>query len=322
MLVCNTRIDSDRRVRRILVIRGGGLGDFILILPVLAALRHHWPKAEVELLSNPEMGELAKGSRYAESVRSIHDSMVAALFSDHPPDSQRKLLTTRYLKGFDLVISFLNDPNGRLEENIRVLVPQALFVPPPIENRVHAASQFLASLLVLGIHSEDFLPQLESSPQARTIARETLPSLFVDPASFPIAVHPGSGSARKNWSARGFSETILWVKDELGYDPVVITGEADAEPRHRLQQELGGIFPFELSHMPLLRLASLLQCCRLLIGNDSGISHLAAALGTPVLAFFGPTSPEVWRPLGKRVRILRFEEASPDRVHQEIRNLL
>jgi heptosyltransferase-2 len=302
------------------VIRGGGLGDFILILPVLAALRHHWPTAEVELLSNPEMGELAKNSRYAESVRSIHDSKVATLFSDHPPDSQRDIV--RYLKGFDLVISFLHDRNGRLEENIRAFVPQTLFVSPPIENQVHAASQFLTSLLVLGIHSGNLLPRLESSPQARAIARETLPSLFADPTSFPIAVHPGSGSARKNWSARGFSETILWVKDELGYESVVITGEADTEPRQRLQQELGGIFPFELSSVPLLRLASILQCCRLLIGNDSGISHLAAALGTPVLALFGPTSPEVWRPLGKRVRILRFEEASPDRVHKEIRKLL
>ena len=313
---------SSQAVRRILVMRGGGLGDFILILPVLAALRDHWPAAEVELLSNPEMGELARSSGYAESVRPIHDSEVASLFFEHPLDTRSDLAITHYLQSFDLVVSFLCDQSGQLQENIRLSVPHTLFVPPPAETGVHAASQFIATLKVMGILSEHFVPKLETSPQARAAARETLLSLVPDPGSCPIAIHPGSGSDIKNWSIRGFAETILWVKDELGYDPVVITGEADAEPRRKLKQELGSHFPPELSDMPLQRLASILQRCRLLIGNDSGVSHLAAALGTPVLALFGPTSPEVWRPLGLKVRILRFEEASTDQVHQEIQRLI
>jgi ADP-heptose:LPS heptosyltransferase len=72
----------------------------------------------------------------------------------------------------------------------------------------------------------------------------------------------------------------------------------------------------------LKEVAVVLRKCRLLIGNDSGISHLAAALGTPVLSLFGPTSPEVWRPLGPKVSVLAFTEATPERVRQEICSLL
>lgn len=313
---------SYRSVRRILVIRGGGLGDFILILPVLSALRHNWPAAELELLCNPEMGELARISGYAEAVRSIHDSEVATLFAEPLPDLRVDPPMAYYFRGFDLVVSFLRDSNDHLKQNIRSSVPKTLFIRPPLENRVHAALQFLATLELLGIRSENVLPRLRPLPNARDTARDILPSIFSEPSSFPIALHPGSGSARKNWSTRGFSETIRWIKNETEYEAILITGEADAQPSLRLHQELGSDCPLELHQLPLQQLVSVLQSCRLLIGNDSGVSHLAAAAGIPVLALFGPTSPEVWRPLGNRVRILRFEHATPERVYEEIRELL
>ncbi len=309
-------LSADQTVRRILVIRGGGLGDFILILPVLAALRHHWPQAALELLCNPEMGMLAKNSQYADVIRSIHCAEIATLFSR--PETQKRSTMKHYLEGLDLVISFQRDPSAHLEENLRASVPLTLFVPPPAENSVHAAWQFLSSLQVLGIYSEDYVPRLNVLP----LDQAALPSLFREPAVVPIAVHPGSGNRKKNWSVRGFSETILWLKNELGFEPVLITGEADAEPRQRLREELGDEFPIEFHQLPLQRLAAILKSCRLYIGNDSGVSHLVAALGTPVLAFFGPTSAAVWRPLGERVRTLKFSDAEPGRVRREIRRLL
>jgi len=302
---------------RILVIRGGGLGDFVLILPVLAALRQSWPNASVELLCNPEMGEMAQQSQYAERVRSIHDAEVASFFSDHP-----SVPRAEYLKGFDLVISFLTDQTGCLEKNLRRHVPQVVMIPPPTRPCVHAALHFLSSLEALRICAEDYVPKLAVLPRARTAAGRLLPGLFSNHKTLPIAVHPGSGSPQKNWSTKGYSDLILWLKEDLGRVPLLVTGEADTETRRNLRQELGQTFTFEISRQPLRVLAPVLQCCSLLIGNDSGVTHLAAALGTPVLAFFGPTSPQIWRPLGERVRILGFEEASPDRVHQEILKLL
>jgi ADP-heptose:LPS heptosyltransferase len=303
--------------RRILVIRGGGLGDFILILPVLAALQQKWPGAKVELLSNLEMGELAQGSGYVEAVHSIHHAEIATLFTEQP-----SRLLSRFLKDFDLVINFLPDSSGLLERNLRASVPQSLSISPPNENSGHAASQFLATLEALQIRSQDFVPRLETSTAARAIAERVLPSLFSDPESFPIAVHPGSGSPLKNWSSRGYANLIVWIKEELRQEPVVITGEADAETKKQLRGQLGKTAITELSNQSLHVLASILQCCNLLVGNDSGVSHLTAALGRPVLAFFGPTRPQIWRPLGEKVQILRFEQASTERVRREVLRLL
>jgi len=317
-----SKSNSDVRFQRILVIRGGGLGDFILILPVLAALRSRWPTARLEILCNPEFGELATSCGFAEAARSIHNAEIATLFTETPADRRDALSITRYLRTFDLVISFLQDSSGHLERNLRSSVARIVFIPPPVENETHAAAQFLGSLRVLGIEPSLPLPRLRLPRESRAFAQEILISNFGSPASFPVAFHPGSGSRRKNWSTRGFCEVMLWTKNQLGYGSLLVTGEADAETRESLRQQLGNASPFELHQCPLLQLASVLQCCRLLIGNDSGISHLAAAVGTPVLALFGPTSPKVWRPLGHQVQILKFEEASPERIRAEIEVLL
>lgn len=296
-------------MRKILVIRGGGLGDFILILPVLAALREKWPKAGIELLTHPETGELARISGYAERVHSIDAADTTALFSTLPAEKKKNSLP-KFLEGVDLVVNFLPDTDGSVENTLRLVVPRVLSIPQPIDNRIHAASQFLSALQALGIHSGQPGPHL----------RVHLP--HTENEFPPIAVHPGSGSRLKNWKASGFARVILWLADSLGYDSVLITGEADSESRRCLLNELGSRRLPELRNVPLGQLASVLQNRSLFIGNDSGISHLAAALGTPVLAFFGPTSPEVWRPLGERVRVVKFTDARFELVQREIECLL
>lgn len=102
------------------------------------------------------------------------------------------------------------------------------------------------------------------------------------------AIHPFSGSARKNWPLENFralARSLPW--------PVCFT----AGP----EEELAGAVRFE----NLYDLACWLSEARLYVGNDSGITHLAAAVGTPVLAIFGPTDPAIWAPRGSKVHVLR-----------------
>jgi heptosyltransferase-2 len=339
-----TPLMSKRGTDRILVIRSGGLGDFILTLPVLAtlreewpaasiellthpemgelaipvlaALREEWPAASIELLTHPEMGELAKAGGFADRIHSIDDSRTAALFAALPSVQRINTPIAHQLEGCDLVVSFWQDPDGILEETLRLLIPRVLCIPKPREGKTHAAAQFLSSLRPLGIRTEAILP----SPPLVHLVKTSTP--FGDRVAPPVAVHPGSGSYQKNWDTSGFAGIILWLQEELGQEAIVISGEADTKVRTCLLKQLGDKYPREM-HSPTLReLVAILQNCRLFIGNDSGVSHLAAALGTPVLAFFGPTSPEVWQPLGEKVRVVRFTEASPERVQREIRSLL
>jgi ADP-heptose:LPS heptosyltransferase len=115
-----------------------------------------------------------------------------------------------------------------------------------------------------------------------------LPDLW-RPGSSRVILHPGSGSPAKVWPY--FGELAA----RLG-DATVVIGPCEAAFRTRGPR---------LDRLPLAELAEQLRDCRLFIGNDSGITHIAAYWGAPTVALFGPTDPRVWGPVGRRVRILQ-----------------
>ena len=135
-----------------------------------------------------------------------------------------------------------------------------------------------------------------------------------------VAIHPGSGAAEKCWPISHFAEVIkrLW---EQGHSVLLLSGPADIERMHDLLKHLS--YPpisemFKLlTNAPLLDVAHQLQHCRCYLGNDSGITHLAAMLGIPTIAIFGPTDPQVWRPVGPCVKVIhepKLEDLSEDNV--------
>ena len=117
-----------------------------------------------------------------------------------------------------------------------------------------------------------------------------------------IVIHPFSGSKRKNWPLRSYLELAA----HLSY-PV----EWTAGP----EEELSDATRFS----NLLDLAQWIRGARLYIGNDSGITHLAAATGVPTLALFGPTDPEVWGPRGEKVTVLKYDPIAELKVEAALR---
>ena len=151
----------------------------------------------------------------------------------------------------------------------------------------------------LGLHYAPGPFKLEVEPYPD----EELPEL---PGPGPwLAVAPGSGQPRKNWPLAHYYEVSRALGWEYGLKVVWLAGpgeEAMLPYLEALAQAQGQLL---LAHRPLARVARVLSRCRLYIGNDSGLTHLAAAVGEPeVLALFGPTDPRVWAPLGPRVRTL------------------
>ena len=120
-----------------------------------------------------------------------------------------------------------------------------------------------------------------------------------------VAIHPGSGSAAKNWPADQYASLVDRLHAEYGLASVVLGGPADAEALVVLHDRPGQPPAAELVERPLLVVAALLGRAAAFLGNDSGLSHLAGLLGVPTLALFGPSDPTVWAPLGPRVRVLR-----------------
>jgi heptosyltransferase III len=276
---------------KILVIRGGAIGDFILTLPVLAALRRQFPGTRIEVLGYPHIVQLALAEGLADAVRSIEAGALAGFFARNGELAGE---LTDYFSDFDLIVSYLYDPDKIFQTNVARCSPAQFLVGPhrPAEtDTVHATAVYLKPLKRLAIFDADPVPHLTLNPQ---------PSTFNQ-----LALHPGSGSEEKNWPEEKWAELIGRLMEETDYHLLLVGGEAEGGRMQRLSASLPAL-RFEVAQsLPLTELAWRLGGCAGFVGHDSGISHLAAALGLPSLILWGDTAEALWRPQGGNVRILR-----------------
>jgi heptosyltransferase III len=291
-------------MNRILVIRGGAIGDFILTLPALKALRDARPQAHLEILGYKHIAVLAEERFYAQAVHSIEYAPLARFFARN---SELPAELADYFASFDLIVSYLYDPDRIFETNLRRCAVQNLICEAAriAENDGHAARQLARPIEQLGINVVDFAERIFPSIEDREFAREFLAS--VPPPI--IAIHPGSGSHEKNWPLENwiglFSPGSRFANLK---GLVVISGEADEAQTDQLERQWKNRDVRFARNMPLPRLAAVLEHS-IFIGHDSGISHLAAAAGANCILLFGPTDPDVWAPRNDNVQILRAPNA-------------
>lgn len=287
-------------MNRILVIRGGAIGDFILTLPALKALRDARPQAHIEILGYKHIAVLAENRFYAQAVRSIEYGPLARFFAR---DCELPVELAEYFASFDLIVSYLYDPDQIFETNLRRCGVEDLICGPAriFENAGHAARQLAQPVESLGINVADLAGKIFPSVEDREFAREFLSSMR-QPI---IAIHPGSGSQAKNWPVENwiglFSPNSHFANLER---VLVISGEADAAQSEQLAREWNNRGVRFARNLPLPQLAAVLEHATF-IGHDSGISHLAAAAGANCILLFGPTDPDVWAPQNENVRVLR-----------------
>jgi heptosyltransferase-2 len=164
--------------------------------------------------------------------------------------------------------------------------------------RLHAAKVYLRPLERLAIFDADPIPRLALGPRS--------PAINSQPSTLNLlALHPGSGSERKNWPEPKWAELLDHLMSSTEFDLLLVGGEAEGE---RLQRLAAGLRPARgrvAQSLPLADVAHLLADCRAFVGHDSGISHLAAAVGLPGLVLWGDTAEEVWRPPSEKVIVLR-----------------
>ncbi len=155
---------------RILVIRGGAIGDFILTLPTLKALRGAYSRAHIEILGYKHIAVLAENRFYAQAVRSIEYGPLSSFFAKN---SELPAELANYFASFDLIISYLYDPDGVFEMNLRRCgVDDLIHGPGKIDHRAHAARQLSRPLQNLGLCIEDFSAKLYPSAKDRDAAND------------------------------------------------------------------------------------------------------------------------------------------------------
>ena len=298
--------------RRILIIRGGAIGDFILTLPALKALRDAYPDAQTEILGYKHIAVLAENRFYAQALRSIEYGPLSSFFAKN---LELPAELANYFANFDLIISYLFDPDRIFENNLRRCGVENLLCGPAkiVETAEHAARQLAQPVEEMGIRVGDLTEKVFPSIDDRQFAGEFLQGL-----QQPIlAIHPGSGSTEKNWPLENW--IALFSRDgdfplaeDKGGEPgsffslVVISGEADKAQTELLERTWRNREVRFAKNLPLPDLAAVLERA-IFVGHDSGISHLAAAAGANCVLLFGPTDPNVWAPRNKNVQILRAQ---------------
>lgn len=290
---------------RILVIRGGAIGDFILTLPALRAIREAFPQAKVEILGYPKIADLARFAGLADDAKAIEAPALASFFAAEGTLDEDWM---EYFGRFNVVLSYLYDPDGIFQNNVRHCFRANLendadaktltFIQGPHrpEERgdVHAAEVLLEPLKQLAVFAAD------SSPQIR------IPRRSAGNRSW-LAIHPGSGGLSKNWPIECWRQLIAQIQSKTNWNLLLVGGEAERETFQRLKPTLNASRSRLEFCAPLPQLASLLAECGGFIGHDSGISHLAAAVGLPGLVLWGESKETVWRPRSDQFVLVRHE---------------
>ena len=283
-------------LNRILVIRGGALGDFVLTLPAIKLLRDRFPHAHLEILGAKHIVALIDKRFYADASRSIDSGSFAGFFARN---SELPTQLIDYFGSFDLILSFLYDPDKIFETNVRACGGATFLAgPSKLDNSEHAAFQLARPLLQIGLSLTDAAVHLFPNDDDRHAVRH-----FRD---CTVALHPGSGSETKNWPVEN------WIKlgDVLlanGLRLLIVAGEADAGRTQKLQIAWNGKLVEFAENLPLPHLAAVLED-KIFVGHDSGISHIAAAAGARCLVLFGWTDPAIWAPANENVTVLRAPE--------------
>lgn len=296
---------------KILFIRGGAVGDFVLTMPAVHLVRERFPNNEIQVLGYPAIASLAVASGIADRVRSIEDARLATFFV---PGATLDKEWCDYFSSFDVVVSYLYDPDGYFSYNLtRSGVQTLLSGPfravdePPF---VSASLQLAAPLSALALYLENADLTLNYPDSSQSAA--------MDLRRY-VALHPGSGSASKNWSFDLWAEVLSELHRQLDVDFLITSGEAE---RSTIKQFLALLdkrsIPFtHLQGLALSELGAVFNHVDFYLGHDSGISHLAASAGAEGLLLFGPTNPAVWAPVSPKMKKLVSESQSLSSISVE-----
>ena len=274
------------------VMRGGALGDFVLTLPAIGVLRRSFPGHALRLVGRPEYLRLARPEQLLD-----HDS--ARLAPLYVRQAGLSAPVRAFFADLRFLLAYAVDPEQVLAAQLAALVPGEVIVhdpQPPAGYQGHIGEHLLVPLRRRGLPEPEPPPSLRLLPEERSWAASCWRDLGLGPA--PVLLHPGSGGPRKCWPPSSYAALAERLQRQ-GAQVLLVLGPVEAER------------PAPPAPCPVLRppgaieLASLLERASLFVGNDSGPGHLAAALGRPTLSLFGPTDPQVWRPLGPCCRVLR-----------------
>jgi len=284
---------------KLLIIHQGALGDVISIFPAIIRLKERF--RTIDAICKKSIGELASSFKLIDKFHPVEAAFFSSVFSDKPDPRIADIFMT-----YDEIILF--SYSKELENIISEMVNRKVYrvhPRPDASLEIHILNHVSDRLVENGLIRDATWPENDYFKRLPEQKETTNPC-----DRLTILIHPGSGSARKNWASSNFIKIFKKIKS-LGMNPEIILGPAE----HNFSEIFVRSLPAGGKIHMLSDLGDLLTILSLsggFIGNDSGISHLAAFTGIPTVVIFGPSSPKRWKPFGRSVEVLRPEtDCSP-----------
>jgi hypothetical protein len=314
--------EAARKAQRGLILQSGAIGDCILTLPLAVFMKDVLGVGGVEILGHSEYIGILPGRTCIDSISSIDSIDLHRLFADTQAFSlsDRDPLISIF-SGYSWIATFLGEPNGNFEQNLIFTANCShssevisLSLKPPEEFPGHVTDfyiQYFIKHCGLPLQSWQFR-HCDSLIKATDVdvcrGRELLKEIGHGSGKKPVIIQPGSGGANKCWHLDNFLAVARKLKSE-GVEAIFLLGPAELERfDHPAMKSIRNTAKY-FSDLSLEQVLDILSQGTAFIGNDSGITHLAAALGVRTLALFGPTDPAVYRPIGPDVTV--FTDNTP-----------
>ncbi len=296
-------------MRKIFIHHNGALGDVLLSLPAIQALKGQG--YQIHLAGRQDIVNFLRDFGCISAGLRSDDPLFLTL---HTEKADRDV--TEYLSCFDRIYVFTREEDSELAANIRLLFAGARSIRtvPPAGLRRHVSAYRLEQVRPDAKVAN--YPLLAVPSNYREMARAALQSGGYGFKDHLIAIHPGSGSRNKCWPMDRFIELMKSIKTQISCFFVLFSGPVeDGKLREEIEgcaEDLGKDCLY-ISDAGLGTVASLLSLCSLYIGNDSGVTHLASSvMSSKVISIFGPTDPVLWAPKSDRcVVVAAGDECSP-----------
>lgn len=286
------------RDARLLVIRPGGLGDMLLLLPCLRALQERFPEAQIDIVCETRNVEVLELSGLAVNPL-VYDRNPATFLLRLRRRRYQLAVDTEQFHNFSALFAWLSGAPVRV--GFRIAPVRNSLYTHLVNYRLDGpeVDEFLRLLEPLGIPVTDRLPRLPCA--------EEQPPAAGSPAASFVAVHACSSSHHKLWPAERFVTLARHLWERHGLSTVLMGSPGDARSNERLRAriEAAGVNVRCATTRRLREAAEVMRQAALFVGTDSGLAHLAAALGLPTVVLFGPSDHIKWGRNDERHAVVR-----------------
>ncbi len=329
-----------RVARRGVILQPGAIGDCVLTLPLAEFMKDSLELGGVDILGHTEYIGILPGRTCIDGIRSMDSVDLHRLFAKTKAfDLADRDSLINVFADYAWIATFLGEPNSNFEQNL-IFTANCSHSAEVITLSMKPPEDFSGHLT--DFYTQQFIDQTGLSLQPRRVrkakslikateadinrGRELLKEIDLDPGEKLVVIQPGSGGLHKCWHLDNF----LAVARELGskgIEVIFLLGPAELERFSRARIKSINSVARCLTDLSLTQVLGLLSCADGYLGNDSGITHLAAGLGVRTLAVFGPTNPAVYGPIGSTVTVFEsrttaFAKKPSTRLQQQLLDAL